>query len=49
MVSVTDHEVDFMWNKPVRDRDHEVLGMGSFGEYTQLCIRELSSPSYHKG
>jgi hypothetical protein len=23
-------------NKPVGDRDHEVLGMGSFGEYTQL-------------
>jgi hypothetical protein len=22
-------------NKPVGDRDHEVLGMGSFGEYTQ--------------
>jgi hypothetical protein len=22
--------------KPVGDRDHEVLGMGSFGEYTQL-------------
>jgi hypothetical protein len=23
-------------NKPVGDRDHEVLGMGSFGQYTQL-------------
>jgi hypothetical protein len=23
-------------NKPVGDRDHEVLGMGSFGEYTHL-------------
>jgi hypothetical protein len=22
-----------MVNKPVGDRDHEVLGMGSFGEY----------------
>jgi hypothetical protein len=23
-------------NTPIGDRDHEVLGMGSFGEYTQL-------------
>jgi hypothetical protein len=23
-------------NKPVGDRDHEVLGMGSFGEYTGI-------------
>jgi hypothetical protein len=23
-------------NKPVGGRDHEMLGMGSFGEYTQL-------------
>jgi hypothetical protein len=28
-------------NKPVGDRDHEVLGMRSFGEYTQQTIREL--------
>jgi hypothetical protein len=25
-------------NKPVSDRDHEVLGMGSFREYTQLYM-----------
>jgi hypothetical protein len=26
------HDID----KPVSDRDHEVLGMGSFGEYYKL-------------
>jgi hypothetical protein len=31
--------------KPVGDRDHEVLGMRSFGEYTQQTIRELSRPT----
>jgi hypothetical protein len=34
-------------NKPVGDRDHEVLGMRSFGEYTQQIIRELSR-AYHQ-
>jgi hypothetical protein len=32
-------------NKPVGDEDHEVLGMRSFGEYTQQTIRELSRPT----
>jgi hypothetical protein len=27
-----------MANKHVGDRDHEVLGMGSFEEYTQLHV-----------
>jgi hypothetical protein len=26
----------YMTDKPVGDRNHEVLGMGSFGEYTLL-------------
>jgi hypothetical protein len=30
---------------PVGNRDHEVLGMRSFGEYTQQTIRELSRPA----
>jgi hypothetical protein len=29
----------FNQNKPVGDRDHEVLGMGSFGEYTHTGIK----------
>jgi hypothetical protein len=38
-------------NKHVGDRYHEVLGMRSFGEYTQQTIWELSRPttSYNKG
>jgi hypothetical protein len=32
-------------NKPVGDRDHVVLGMRSFGEYTQQTIREFSRPT----
>jgi hypothetical protein len=32
-------------NKPVGDRNHEVLGMRAFGEYTQQTIRELSRPT----
>jgi hypothetical protein len=32
-----------MTTKPVGDGDHEVLGMGSFREYT--TIRELSRPT----
>jgi hypothetical protein len=32
-------------NEPVGDRDHEVLGMHSFEEYTQQTIRELSWPT----
>jgi hypothetical protein len=34
--------MDTVKNKPVGDRDHEVLGMGSFGEY-KLYARELST------
>jgi hypothetical protein len=30
-----DHEL-YIQVKPVSDRDHEVLGMGTFEEYTQL-------------
>jgi hypothetical protein len=32
-------------NEPVSDRNHEVLGMHSFGEYTQQTIQELSWPT----
>jgi hypothetical protein len=30
------YSVQYSDDKPVGDRDHEVLGMGSFREYTQL-------------
>jgi hypothetical protein len=32
------------WNKPVGDRDYEVLGMDSFGEYTQLYGYKVGLP-----
>jgi hypothetical protein len=30
-------------NKPVGDRDHEVLGMGSFGEYKLYRNRDSNA------
>jgi hypothetical protein len=39
------HRMILLLEKPLGDRDHEVLGMGSFGEYAQSTIWELSRPT----